>query len=599
MSVITGKYTGMDPRQVPYTRLTHLEGIAHNLAGRVMRDYNKAYNRYRKYGGDDEYGFNRGLNGYLPPELGEADICKVLAVNPYRLIETRGIGFDKADKIAQQNYDFGRDDPRRHFAGNQHIVSRKGVMPRWQYDRERQKLELRNTEYELDGVIVERGSVWLPAELEAEELVCRFFASVRHNVVFDSNDPGVRAVSGDGLNAEQLEAVRLAVSGVRALSLTGGAGCGKTRTIAAIARAAAAKGKTVRVMAFSGKAAMRAEEAMREDGAGDVACSTIHRALGLPHWDGEKLGEDVVILDEASMIPNWLLAAVIRALLPHATLMLVGDPNQLPPIGYGAPFRDYLELWLPHVHLTQNYRQANQQSIFQFAEAIRTQTPEAYRPAASGVQTHYGIDAENEGFFDAIVESVAPLGLHEFQIVTWTNNICQALNLHIQNLLNPHGEKIFDYPCWDLPRERGRAPRADVRVGDKVLVTDNEYEYGVFNGQTGVVTAATYKDLTLDLGHRVVVMPIKDAWDLLQLGYTVTVHKAQGSGWEAVIVYQPFEVKFGPRRFYYTSATRAKNQLYLITTMSELEYWRNVCEADNDPVSTLITRSKERHPVPA
>jgi exodeoxyribonuclease V alpha subunit len=400
----------------------------------------------------------------------------------------------------------------------------------------------------------------------------------------------------DGLNEEQLQAVKLATSGIRALALTGGAGTGKTRTLAAIARAAAAIGKSVRVMAFSGKAAMRAEEAMREGNAGKITCSTIHRALKLQgtfRMDDEKLPESIVVLDEASMIPNWLLAEVIKALQPNATLMLVGDPNQLPPIGYGAPFQDYLSLWLPSVHLVKNYRQANQQSIFNFAEAIRTQNPDKYTPSATGVQTHYDIDPEDESFFDAIIRNCATLGLHEWQVVTWTNNIQQALNMHLQNLINPSGNRLFSYPCWDL-RENGYTPRADIRVGDKVIVTDNDYDYEVFNGQTGIITHATFSTLTLDLGHRQIQMKTDDAYDLLQLGYVITVHKSQGSGWEAVIVYQPFEVKFQPRRFYYTSATRAKNQLYLITTMSEHEFWRNACEDDNSPPSTLIRRIKSK-----
>lgn len=585
--------------ECPYRRLCDLEGIGPKIATRIVRHYNKAWNSYTKYSADEEdlglftLGSAYGDSGVKAPgELSEWDICVCIQAKPYSLTAVRGVAFGKADTIAQRNFGGHRDAPDRHRAGNRFIAGRKGAMPLWQYRRERQKLELRDDEHEFAGVIVEQGAVWLPAELEAETFLAQFFESVAER------EPSgiVRAVGGtlrgEALNAEQLSAVSLALSGVRAMALTGGAGTGKTRTLAAVGKAAAAHGLKMRVMAFSGKAAMRAEEAMREGGALGVECSTIHRALGIQgtyRADTGVLGEEIVVLDEASMIPNWLMAAVVKALKPGATLMLVGDPNQLPPIGYGTPFQDFLALGLPHIHLTQNYRQANQQSIFKLAEAIREQEPELYEPAASGVQAHFQIDPENEQLFDGIIRACAPLGLHEWQAVTWTNAIQQALNLHIQKLMNPHGQRLFDYPCWDL-KEGSFTPRADVRVGDKVMVTDNDYDYEVFNGQMGVITKVTFRTLTLDLGHRILEMDVADARDLLQLGYCCTVHKSQGSGWEAVIVYQPFEVKFQPRRFYYTSVTRAKNQVYLVTPMSEFEFWRNACQSDNDPESTLLGR---------
>lgn len=594
---------------VPYHYLYELEGISSKLATRIQSHYSRAYKTYKRYGTDnDNYGFSmlrelRENDDESLKQLSERHICQLIATNPYALTNVRGISFKRADRIALENYGYEDDSPERHEAANIYIAKQKGVMQKWQYKRERDKLGLRSGEHEHDGVIVENGLIWLPSEIEAEETIAKFFESVTHNHV-KRDSVGLRAVLHDGLNEEQLKAVELALSETKAMALTGGAGCGKTRVTAAIAEAAKAEGKTLRVMTFAGKAAMRAEEAMREAGVFDVPCSTIHRALGLvgAHSDGElEIFEDIVVLDEASMIPNWLMSAVIKAMPETSTLILVGDPNQLPPIGYGTPFKDYLSLWLPHVHLVKNYRQANQQSIFKFAEAIRTQDPERYEAQPSGVQTHFDIDPNNESFFDAMIKSVEPLGLHEWACVSWTNNIIQAMNLHIQSLLNPQGKTLFRVPCWDLPKQGTRPTLADVRLGDKVLVTDNDAKYGIFNGQTGVVVDYNMNLITLGMGYAnalgeptTVEIAINDAEDLLQLGYCVSVHKSQGSGWEAVILYQPFEVKFEPRKFYYTAATRAKNQLYIVTTMSELEFWRNVCKADNETPSTLLKRMKNR-----
>jgi exodeoxyribonuclease V alpha subunit len=353
-------------------------------------------------------------------------------------------------------------------------------------------------------------------------------------------------------------------------------------------------------MAFAGKAAMRSAEAMREAGVDFVECSTIHRALHLQSQatHPESLNEDVIVLDEASMIPNWLMAKVVQALRPTATLLLVGDPNQLPPIGHGTPFQDYLALGLPHLHLVQNYRQAGQVSIHQFAEAIREQNPGLWPGAEQGVQTAFSVDpGDVEGDFNTSVKAAAARhALLEWQVVTWKNETRHQLNQHLQELLNPTaGHPLFTYRLWGVKDEYGRDLDAAVYIGDKVLVTDNDYDYNVFNGQTGIIVAADGRTLTVDFadGEPPRVIDLTDARDLMQLGYAVTVHKAQGSGWETVILYQPEPVTFSPRRFYYTSVTRAKNHVELWTTLSQRAWWTNVLQADNDPDSTLIQRVHE------
>lgn len=399
------------------------------------------------------------------------------------------------------------------------------------------------------------------------------------------------------LNSDQELAVRTALSGVRVMALTGSAGTGKTRTTAAIAHAARAQNKRVRVMAFAGKAAMRSAEAMREDGVDFVECTTIHRALGLKgqHAHGNPVNEHIIILDEASMIPNWLMAAVIRNMKPWATLILVGDPNQLPPIGHGTPFQDYLALGLPHVHLEQNYRQAGQVTIHQFAEAIRQQNPNLWTPAVNGVNARFNIDpSDAEADFDAEIRRAAQMSLHDWQLVTWKNDTRHALNDHVQAILNPKSEILFTYRLWGQKDDYGRDKEALVTVGDKILITDNDYNYGVFNGQTGIITDAQHGLITIDFGlDEPVNIAADDARDLMQLGYCVTVHKAQGSGWESVILYQPEPVAFSPRRFYYTSVTRAKNAVHLFTTLTTRDFWKNVQQADNDPDSTLQQRVHE------
>lgn len=600
MSLLTAQ---LNPRSRLPERILDLTNIGPQLAARIERHVNELHREWKRYGSRDH--LFRGLTGQRGifdedrEGLTEAEIMRVLEQDPYLLVEVRGIGWRRADAIALQNYGIDPDDERRHEAGNQAVIGALGAMPMWKYRKAREKVDLRNREHELKGVTLDHDLVWLPAELEAEELLAHLFEDVLTSAAAEP-----RFTLPDGLdlgpvNDDQLAAITLATSGVRVMALTGGAGTGKTFTVASIAKVAKAQGRRMRVMAFAGKAAMRSAEAMREASVDWVECSTIHRALGLRSQSSHPapLAEDIVVLDEASMAPNWLLAKIVQALKDDATLILVGDPNQLPPIGHGTPFQDYLSLGLPHVHLVQNYRQAGQVSIHQFAEAIREQNPSLWQGAESGVLTAFSVDpSEIEGSFNQSIKAAAARhALLEWQVVTWKNDTRHALNQHLQELLNPSGQPCFAYRLWGFKDEHGRDQDAIVTTGDKVMVTDNDYDHGVFNGQLGIITDLTGGDVVLDLqdGEPPRRIPVEEARDLLQLGYAVTVHKAQGSGWETVILYQPEPVTFSPRRFYYTSVTRAKNHVELYTTLSMRAWWTNVLQPDNDPDSTLIQRVME------
>jgi len=591
------------PRTTRPERLYDLSGIGPQLAGRVEKHLNTMHREWRKYGSHDH--LFSGINGqrslYEQKEgLTETELLQVIERDPYLLVAVRGIGFKRADAIALGDYGIDHDDERRHEAGNQAAISSLGALPMHKYRKARERLELRNREHELAGVVPDHDLVWLPAELAAEELLADAFEDALTAAPSDTDHAIPAGLDLGPLNDDQRNAVRTAASGIRFMALTGGAGTGKTHTVAATAKAVKAQRRSMRVMAFAGKAAMRSAEAMREAGVDYVECSTIHRALHLQSQSTypDPLLEDVIVLDEASMIPNWLMAKVVQALKPSATLILVGDPNQLPPIGHGTPFNDYLALGLPHLHLVQNYRQAGQVSIHQFAEAIREQDPSKWGGADQGVLTAFAVDpSEIEGTFNESVKAAAARHqLLEWQCVTWKNDTRHVLNQHLQELLNPVTDfPLFSYRLWGMKDEYGRDLDAQVYVGDKVLITDNEYEYEVFNGQTGIILDGSSQYLTVDLvdGTEPRTIPISDARDLMQLGYAVTVHKAQGSGWETVILYQPEPVTFSPRRFYYTSVTRAKNQVELWTTLSQRAWWTNVLQADADPDSTLIQRVEE------
>lgn len=563
-------------------RLTSLTGIGWRLAEKIVLHFSQE----------------------LDQELDDDDIfCLLEASDPYRLLEVRGIGFKRADDIALLDFGYSRDHPKRHHHGNRAILSTRqpgggkaeGVLRLWEFQRGRKALGLVDKALELTGVAFEQGRVWLPGELEAEKAISRW---ALQNLLGEPAVPVVdvsEVAARQKLNDEQAFAVSLALS-VPGMVLTGEAGSGKTHTIASIVHAAERARKEVHVMAFAGKAARRAQQALNECGA-SATCSTIHKGLGLPVGREEPLSADIVVIDEMSMVPNWLLAEVIGALKPGAHLVLVGDPGQLPPIGYGTPFEDLIELGLPRAHLVQNYRQADQQSIFELGRSIRTRRAPELEPR-QGLGFHFRLAHDDlaQTLLDEVVNlDAAGVALGEWQVVTWRNYEVHTFNRLIQAALNSQGEGIFDYPCWEL-KENGVIPRAEVRVGDKIIVTENDYRLGVMNGQTGVVTGVetvrSERCLVATIEGERVAIPVVEAEDLIRLGYCVTTHKAQGSGWPHIILAQPMRMPFNPNRFYYTAITRAQERFHLMTAMDRDEFWLNATEREHRPETTLMKRCR-------
>jgi len=467
-------------------------------------------------------------------------------------------------------------------------------MPDWKYSKARTEAGLFGDEHKYAGVIIDKGRVWLERELNAE----RVLAETLKTIQALPNPEDVSAEPVDGLNAEQAHFVRLAMHpNVRCIALTGAAGTGKTWSLAALAKEANKLNHHMCVMAFSGKAANRASEALRDNDVDTVETGTIHRMLGIsPTGKGAAgyLTHDYVVVDEASMLPNWLIGMIMDSLKDSATLVLVGDPAQLPPIGYGTPFRDFLTAGVPHVNLTQNYRQANQQAIYEVCTAIRERvSSEPSSQAAARIASSEDDNASTH----AVKTCLEDLHLLEWQVLAWKNDEVEHLNLQMQRMANPRGEAWFSYPGWSLPRINGNRPQEiDVRVGDKLMITRNDYKFEIFNGETYIFTGVERHAIgngkpvpcvRLESPYQVRFVPRDEAADYLKLGYAVTTHKAQGSGWHTVIVFQPDNVKFYPHSWWYTSVSRASEQLYVFAGRG---WWQNAISKERPVKSTLLAR---------
>lgn len=601
-------------------------------------------------------GIGEKLAKRIIEDLGDGDPATALGVierNPYELTKVDGIGFKKADKVAMTDYDVKADDVRRHEAGNRYILEQKGVLAEREYFAERVKLQLRDVKHKESGVEVEDDLYWLPEELDAEKGLENWIRGLNKGEPVLAELTEAQKAICKGLDEVQRDAVR-AILGNRVCVLTGGAGCGKTHVIATAAQCLSVQGETVRGMAFAGKAADRMREQFERYHV-QAEASTIHKALGFQKrgFTVDLLGENLQVIDEASMLPNWLLWAVVSRLGANSRLVLVGDPNQLPPIGWGTPFVDLIKSGVPRAHLSRNYRQVDQQGILRVAEGIL----ERKKPApADCVEFHLGIAQSNlEPQFRALVERVGGKDFNDWQAITYQNKNAQQFNLTAQEVINPDGAPLFEYPLWELGTDDRNRPnfRAEVRMGDKVIVVKNSTLLGIFNGQTGTVVGQTYQlkqvqrkveigspehvralrndgfddeeierlarntkgrnfvwidttsnetmmHLLVRIGSNVepVAIPEDELEKYIQLGYVITVHKAQGSDWDRVIVMQPSKVREDTaRRFFYTAVTRAKTQLLIVSMQSSVTWWTNAAADAPDEPSSLMRRLAK--PAPA
>jgi len=427
-----------------------------------------------------------------------------------------------------------------------------------------------------DGPL-EREGDWVyrrqTAELEAE-LARRVGEMLVGEPSQRLRDPDLSAVMQTSLepNHAQLEAIHNAFT--RRLSLiTGGPGTGKTMSVRAIAGCALGQGAKVMLVAPTGRAAIRMSEAS------GVRARTVHSALGwIPgegpeHDEQDPLPCDLLIVDESSMANLELMVTLLRAVGPSTSMVLVGDADQLAPVGAGKPFAELVASRLvPTVRLTHIFRQAAGSMIVQGAHAIRRARPsfapgpemrrdlfmiERHNPlrareeivslVVERLPRHYDVDAVNE------IQVFAPVYRGELGI--------DALNEALREALNPRGEPVMG----------GR-----LRIGDKLMMTGrNLHEVGLMNGTVlRLVDEVTTADggngeaaLVLVGEEATFRLPPEEA-DRLQLAYACSVHRGQGIELPVVvIVAHPAAGAFFLRReMLYTALTRAKLATVIVGT---------------------------------
>lgn len=373
------------------------------------------------------------------------------------------------------------------------------------------------------------------------------------------------------------------------LVLTGGPGTGKTTTINAMIQYFGSQGLDILLAAPTGRAAKRMTEATGYE------AQTIHRLLevsgnpedgdgrsGFARNEENPLETDILIIDEVSMVDLPLMHALLRAIIPGTRLIFVGDGNQLPSVGPGSVLKDLLRSeCFPTVCLTKIFRQATESDIVMNAHKINRGEPVV-------------LDNKSRDFFflkrqdaNTIISVVITLlqkklpkyvdaETYDIQVLTPMRKGLlgvERLNRILQEYLNPPNQKKTEKEYGDKL----------FREGDKVMQIKNNYQLeweiatkyglvvdkgvGIFNGDMGIITNINTYNETLEVEYdekRKVTYPFQ-LLDELELAYAITIHKAQGSEYPAVVI----PLLPGPRQLFhrnllYTAVTRAKKCVTLV-----------------------------------
>jgi len=528
------------------------------------------------------------------------DAITVVEKNPYQLAtDIYGIGFITADTIAR-NLGVAPDSEFRYRAGITHVLGEAAedgghcFLPRAELvEQVVKRLTLADHTPEsqviadivwqmgLENQIVVQGHhehefiCYQPSFFISEQNLTSRLATLLSRPL--SVEPArvsawidrYTAATGIQLSPQQRQAVEMAAS-ERVLVLTGGPGVGKTfvtRTIVALWKA---MGKSIALASPTGRAAQRLSEMTGRE------AKTIHRLLefdprsmSFQRHSDNPIPATAIVVDEASMVDLFLGHSLLKAVPLDAQLLLVGDRDQLPSVGPGNVLGDLMNSGrVPVVRLTQVFRQAQASMIVSNAHRINL----GEYPMLESVSSTPASDClwwgapEPENGVQAIEELITDL------IPSWGFNpatdlqvLCpmtrgdvgtRNLNTVLQQIINPPGANQAEIVRGGIT----------LRVGDRVIQKQNDYNREVFNGDMGVIKSIDLEEqeVTVQFAERQVSYDYADL-DEITLAWSVTVHKAQGSEYPVVIlpIYMQSFIMLS-RNLLYTGLTRAKKLAILI-----------------------------------
>ena len=595
-------------------RLAELKGISRSMAKKISREYKNQFASRQALEALAGMGFTQGeafkAFSFFGPEAPE-----ILAENPYAFVITgndQGIPFERAQEIAEElpqapdpSY---RDQAAVIYVVQYNLKNGHTCLPRRKViqtavtgldmTEERAEMALDNAlearqlvQEQMDG----QPFLFLPHIYEAEQGIGQRIRVMtqyppREFEIFTSEILAYEGANGIELDEKQRRAIEIATQ-KGLLILTGGPGTGKTTTVKGIIAMMKNRGLRVALAAPTGRAAQRMTELTGSE------AKTIHRLLETERRDGEPeptfvhnlrnpLDLDAVIVDELSMVDVLLFSALLDALPLHCRLILVGDVDQLPPVGAGNVLSDLIAGGrIDVISLDKVFRQAKKSRIVTNAHRV-----------VAGKMPELDCNTPDSDFFFLNTASVYAVPRKVVELVTRRipagygmdsikdiQVLCPSrkgaagtayLNAQLQAALNPPDKHKAELVTM------GRT----LREGDRVMQIKNNYDVpwfkkngdsgaGVFNGDIGILTRIDRGQdiLNVQFDDREAMYSLQNA-DQLDLAYAMTVHKSQGSEFSAVVMPTiGASPKLCYRNLFYTALTRAKSLLILVGTRESIQ----------------------------
>ena len=584
-------------------QLTVIKGITSDKALYISNEYHKitGVNEVIKFLGEYNFGPAHAISVW---SAFEHDSIKQIKTNPYILC-TSGIDIDfrSVDRMAA-DLGFDAENSDRVRAGIVYVLHenanaghtclpteklRESVCDNLGIERRQFESCLDDCE-EKDWVVRitlgNREFVYLPEYYLAETYIAKKLAfMLRTSAQYEKDySDEIRGVEfSENIQYEDLQ--RAAISACLTGSvfiLTGGPGTGKTTTLNGVIKILKAQKKRILLCAPTGRAAKRMSDLTGEP------ARTIHRLLEVDFTakgelkfkrnETNPLPADVVIADEMSMVDALLMCSLVRAIKPTSKFIMVGDSNQLPSVGAGNVLKDLIAShYIPSVELKEIFRQAAQSLIVTNAHRI--------------VNGEFPVldDRQNDFFFmnksleSDIAELVIQLAkqrlpdTYGFSPIDDIQVLCptkmgmagtKELNKQLQSALNPPSQNKAELKFFDVI----------FRTGDKVMQTKNDYDVlwtknnekgsGIFNGDIGIIRSVDRfsQNVTIDFEGRVAIYT-SEMLRRLEHAYAITIHKSQGSEYDAVIIpITAFTHNLLYRNLLYTGVTRAKKMIIVIGT---------------------------------
>ncbi len=595
-------------------KLTQIKGITKEKAIEMAQCFVENWELWQIVGFLDNFGISAANAKTIYKKLGPQTIDEIES-NPYILIDlVKGVDFAKLDKYALEN-GFEINNYKRIKCGikyslvkityNGHCCTLESNLIK--YVKELLKVEDDDIEHCLidlnvkEEIVIEKreDENWVyskeiydaEANIASKLILLDSAQNIKRIAGFDSELEKIEKAGNINLSAKQKEAIQ-AINSNNVVIITGGPGTGKTTIIKNVIDIYKSHGKKVVLCAPTGRAAKRMTEMTGEE------AKTLHRLLEIGkiekdneftimNYEVAPIDADVIIVDEASMVDIYLMNYLLNGIYQGTKLILVGDTDQLPSVGPGSVLKDIINSErIKTIFLDEIFRQAAQSKIIVNSHRVNDGEYFLDKEEQEGLKDDffYIKEKSQDIMLDQII-SLCKGRLKNFGDYDFFENIqilsptkkgllgTKELNKRLQEELNPSSDE----------KKEKKVGEVIFREGDRVMQVKNNYDIywekgntlsltyengtGIFNGELGKIVKIDF----LNKQIKILFDDEKEAWyafsdmDQIEHAYAITVHKAQGSEFDVVImVVTQSSAMLLTRNLLYTGLTRAKKLLILI-----------------------------------